>query len=306
MLRLSRLVFAIVPVVGAFPPSSGPVCSVPVGKGKVYNLTINDKPRCFASVLPQSDGPRPVLLFQHGHTGNARSCGYGHYKTLTGEFMGDATIRNNFILICTEAIQVPNMGGSWQIPRVFNSTTGSNCDSGATDDTHYMKAVIEKLKLEPDVYDTSKIFIHGSSQGAGFSTYATSCVREMYGDAISAWGAHSTGLKDADVPDVHLPGNSGECATCEFWPFYPGVKKTSPPLKACVLDNRDDVIPSSSTIPESSEELVRKWKALGNNAKLIMYDTGGHGGTHSWDELFSCLDDGTGRLLGSGTPSLQI
>ena len=51
---------------------------------------------------------------------------------------------------------------------------------------------------------------------------------------------------------------------------------------------------------ETSKELNRTWNQRGNRAELILYPRGGHCGIHSWEEVFACLDDGTGKLLGAG------
>lgn len=81
--------------------------------------------------------------------------------------------------------------------------------------------------------------------------------------------------------------------------MYPGTAKSSPALKVCVLDNQDD-----PSFYASSVEMLRKWQALGNDAGNLMRSSGGHCGTHDWDEFFKCLDDGTGRLLGSNESSV--
>ena len=63
-------------------------------------------------------------------------------------------------------------------------------------------------------------------------------------------------------------------------------------------DFADDQIGIAKGIPETSRELNRTWIERGNRAALTMHPTGGHCGIHDWEEVFECLDDGTGRLLG--------
>ena len=96
---------------------------------------------------------------------------------------------------------------------------------------------------------------------------------------------------------TELPGSPAQHPG-EFFPFYPGASAASPPLKACVFDNLDDQIGIAKGIPETSRELNRTWIERGNRAALTMHPTGGHCGIHDWEEVFECLDDGTGRLLG--------
>lgn len=218
-MRLWVSVFPLVLVDAVAPsgPTNPPMCSISLHyQGRVYNSTIDGKPRCFATVRPHPElGPRPVLIYHHGGGGNAQRCGKD--TSLSGDRLDQAADRGRFILVCTEAVQYQDSpwvggarasGGLWNIPDNFTEITGRRCEpgSGATEEIKYMVDLIEQLKKERDVYDVSRIFIHGCSLGSAFSSYSASCVHEKYGDAISAWGLQSTGLKTPESRDVHLPG----------------------------------------------------------------------------------------------------
>ena len=49
---------------------------------------------------------------------------------------------------------------------------------------------------------------------------------------------------------------------------------------------------------ESSEALDTAWKAAGMKSDAKYY-SGGHCQTHSFEDIATCMDDGTGRLIGS-------
>ena len=253
-----------------------------------------------------------VLLYHHGAGGSASDC--GHDKSIYGRSMWEAVARHGFALVCTEALQysssswpLPGMhGGLWHLQDNVTSATGNKCgpDYGPTApgydlrDIRYLHAVVASLQRQPELYDSSRLFIHGCSMGAMFSSYSAQCLHEAYGGALTAWSVTGSGLKSYGDGTV-LPGDPAECPGCYF-PFWPGDAPASPPLKACVFDNEDDVIRIATGLVETSKELNRTWNQRGNRAELILYPRGGHCGIHSWEEVFACLDDGTGKLLGAG------
>jgi len=303
-------------------PAQPPRCSAPPhgpSSGQVYTLKVDspDGPqdRCFATrhVAKLPPGPRPVLLYHHGAGGNANDCGKDG-AVMTGEPLGAAVSRHGFILVCTEAVQyaphssswpLPGMGGGlWHLQDNVTNATGNRCSEpyGPTPpgydlrDIDYVHAVVAMLKQEPERYDMTRLFVHGCSMGACFSSYSAQCLHETEGASLTAWSVTGSGLKSYG-DGTELPGSPAQHPG-EFFPFYPGASAASPPLKACVFDNLDDQIGIAKGIPETSRELNRTWIERGNRAALTMHPTGGHCGIHDWEEVFECLDDGTGRLLG--------
>ena len=118
------------------------------------------------------------------------------------------------------------------------------------------------------------------------------CPRDR-GRPLTAWSVTGSGLRaTATAPSCRVAG----AAPRRVFPFFPGAEAASPPLKACVFDNLDDQIGIAKGIQETSRELNRTWIERGNRAALTMHPTGGHCGIHDWEEVFECLDDGTGRL----------
>jgi len=301
-------------------PPLPPRCSVPPHAsttGEVYSLQVASPDgideRCFATRYTiGAKAPMPVLLYHHGATGSAADCGAD--QSVSGEALGEAVSRHGFALVCTEALQysnsswpVPGMsGGLWHLQDNVTSASGNRCRAPYGPmapgydlrDISYLHAVIAALGQHPERYDTTRLFAHGCSMGAAFSSYSSQCLHEAYAGALTAWSVTSTGMK-SDGDGIVMPGDPAECAGCYF-PFWPGDQPAMPALKACVFDNEDDAIPIASGLVKSSRELNRTWNELGNRATLYMYQTGGHCGIHSWEEIFECLDDGTGRLLGAG------
>ena len=158
--------------------------------------------------------------------------------------------------------------------------------------------MVATLAAEPEVYDTSRIFMVGCSQGAAFSSFSALCAHQPPRSRnITAWATHSTGISVDGVP--YLPGIPSSDA---FWPIVP-VSTRDAPLKACVFDNEDDFIrdPAGTgkqvDVFRSSEQLAAVWQRAGNRAQAGFRATGGHCGFHDHSELLRCLDDGTHRLL---------
>ena len=294
-------------------------CSVPPHgntTGAVTHLQVKGPDgvddRCYATrYAAPTTKPMAVLLFHHGAGSNAEDC--GNYASVTGEPMWAVVARHGFALVCTEAIQYENSpwplpgmsGGLWHLQDNVTAATGNKCgpDYGPTvpgydlRDITYLHAVVSSLQEQPDLYDTSRLFLFGCSMGAMFSSYSAQCLHETYGGALTAWSVISSGLKSYGDGTI-MPGDPAECPGCYF-PFWPGDAPASPPLKACVFDNKDDDISIAKNLLETSYELNRTWTELGNRAELVLYPTGGHCGAHSFDDIFACLDDGTGKLLGA-------
>ena len=170
----------------------------------------------------------------------------------------------------------------------MNRSTGTKC--AGQEDIAYIEALLAELQKQPQAYDTSRLYIHGCSMGAAFSSFSAACVHESrWGAALKAWSVTGTGLK-VHGDGVHLPGGVGECDNgCEYWPFVPGSTVANPPLKSCVFDNRDDIIPIAKGIFNTSERLVSAWAGLGNPTYSGFYSSGGHCGIHSYDEVLKCL-----------------
>lgn len=150
-----------------------------------------------------------------------------------------------------------------------------------------------------DLFDTSRMFFSGCSMGSAESFYQATCMKKLYGDSISAFATHSTGLK-IKGDDLHFPPDEyntsyawGECPNCEYFPAM--VEKTNN-LKACIFDNTGDMTTSRPDFYKSSKQLESKWKEAGNKCESS-YGSGGHCQIHSFADIITCLDDGTGRLI---------
>ena len=52
------------------------------------------------------------------------------------------------------------------------------------------------------------------------------------------------------------------------------------------------------TFYTSSKQFVTAWNAKGNRQAETHWGTGGHCDIHSYIDIATCLDDGTGRLIG--------
>jgi len=194
-------------------------------------------------------------------------------------------------------------GGQWLVPEVQNETTGIVCD-WASGDLAYISSAVKAMEVvggdgsavESDgrLLDSSRLFFTGCSMGSAFTVWASQCYHKLQPSAVSAFGTQSTGLK-VKGDGLEFPNDNydtaygwGECPTCKYFPA-PVVKTSG--LKACVADQTDD-----SPFYESSKALDKAWKAAGMRSSASYY-SGGHCQTHSFEEIATCMDDGTGRLL---------
>jgi hypothetical protein len=234
-------------------------CAASGANEKVHDITDGKQDRCFVSVTPSSDadtiaqdGPYPVLFFAHGSGGNAGNC--GNRPDEAGKSWVQVAKENKFVFVCGEALQYsatnsenpggpPLRGGLWEIPEVFNNSTGQNCDDKDSFDNVYIDNVIAELNKEPDVYDTSRFFVTGCSMGSAFTVWQGPCLHSKAPNNVSAFSTHSTGLKIKGdglrfPPDTYNSQYEwGECPTCEYWPTV--VEKVDG-LKACIFDNTAD------------------------------------------------------------------
>ena len=139
---------------------------------------------------------------------------------------------------------------------------------------------------------------------AQFSTFAADCVHRESPGIITAFATHSSGVHvkgDGLIfpPDPYNPAfRTGDCPDCEFFPTVP---RKQPGLKACVFDNTGDILPNFGDFFNSSVNMVRMWTQLGNRA-IGHWGSQGHCKIHSFEEIVSCLDDGTGRLTPKSLP----
>merc|ERR1712190_385581 len=141
--------------------------------------------------------------------------------------------------------------------------------------------------------------------GSAFSEYISSCIKEDKPEVISAFATHSTGLKvkgDGNkFPKATLDKQYewGECPACQYFPFKPRAFNDSLGLKACIFDNSGDPSTADPLFFRSSNALADEWKQLGMNTETHFGD-GGHCEIHSYQEIVTCLDDGTNRLTPNG------
>ena len=152
-------------------------------------------------------------------------------------------------------------------------------------------------------YDVSRLFFSGCSMGSAMSEWTGLCTHLADAAVVSAFATHSTGLKikgdgNKFPPDNYNPEFSwGECPECKYFPLKPVAV---PGLKACIFDDTGDPSTSNPYFFRSSEQLYQNWTAIAGNRASKKYGTGGHCDIHSFTDIVTCLDDGTGRLLGGG------
>ena len=167
------------------------------GQGTVTTLTVGNVRRCFKVLLSHSaNRPAPVLLMHHGRSGSA-----GQF--CSGRFAIDAMARG-VALVCTEAL-----GGDWR----FGDP--EDClDARGSADLLYLSRVIDSLAEEPELYDESRVFSAGFSQGALMAAYASFCLASMF-----------VGF-----------GQSGSA----FAPRKLHIVPSTPPLRVCIWCDHND------------------------------------------------------------------
>jgi poly(3-hydroxybutyrate) depolymerase len=280
--------FAVLSMVGVAATQNTPTCDVNGdADGEVVTLSDGEYDRCISVITPSSaPKPMPVLFWFHGSGGNAAHCG--------NQQLVDIAKEGGFTLVCGEALQdVYGKGGQWNLPEVVTDETGTPCDDADSHDVVYIKKALEHLAASPDVYDTSKVFTSGCSMGSAFSGYISQCLKTWDPDHISAFATHSTGVK-VKGDGTRLPSDWGECDDCQYWPFKPVAYTDSLGLKACVFDNTGD-----GDFYKTSQYLAEEWESLGNKVETH-FESGGHCQIHSYEDIVTCLDDSTGRLLPQG------
>eukprot|EP00591_Stephanopyxis_turris_P003524 CAMPEP_0195520600 /NCGR_PEP_ID=MMETSP0794_2-20130614/17241_1 /TAXON_ID=515487 /ORGANISM="Stephanopyxis turris, Strain CCMP 815" /LENGTH=356 /DNA_ID=CAMNT_0040649989 /DNA_START=66 /DNA_END=1136 /DNA_ORIENTATION=+ len=288
------------------------LCNADSPKEKVYQISDGTQERCFVTYTPTSgatDGPKPVLYFAHGSGGNAAHCGEAK-SDQQGNTWLDVADKYGFVFICGEALQYeainnatnqPLHGGLWEIPEVFTDNSGAKCDTSDSFDNQYMKNLVAQLAKEPEQFDTSRFFVTGCSMGSAFTIWQSPCLHQLDNVNVSAFSSHSTGLKKKGdglrfPPDTYNPQYSwGECPECQYWPT---TVQENQGLKACVFDNTADPNEQEPTFYTSSKQFVTAWNAKGNRQAETHWGTGGHCDIHSYIDIATCLDDGTGRLIG--------
>ena len=159
--------------------------------------------------------------------------------------------------------------------------------------------------FQPETFDLSKSFITGASEGAAFTQWQSVCRFESTPENYTAFATHSTGLKVKGDGNQLPPCPSdpqytwGECPTCKYWPTVVGKFDG---LKACIFDNTADPNAQNPFFYRTSEQMAQYYKTAGNRYETS-YGSGGHCVMHSYEAIATCMDDGTGRLLGSSSPS---
>lgn len=284
---------------------NNPQCGTYQSKGTVYKVSdgVYDD-RCFSIIDPTTSKKSiPILFWFHGSGGNAHNCGSQRGRDSGTSSLYELSQQYGFALVCGEALQVEHRG-QWDIPEIINKTNDYCHDSV---DFVYMKAVLKKLS-ENSKYDLGRIFTAGCSMGSAFSQFTAPCLKDD-GFTISAFATHSTGLKvkgdGLRFPGSwHVPGTQwGECSDCEYFPQRPKSYKDDPQglgLKACIFDNTGD-----GDFYKSSQNLAKIWENLGNKVDTTFLD-GRHCQIHSYDDIVSCLNDGTGRLKAKSHPRKRV
>jgi hypothetical protein len=210
-------------------PVGGLECSSSEPGSEVIKVSDGKNDRCFVVIKPQSlTAPAPVVFFAHGSGGSAANCAEGvdeHADTWV-----KLAMRHNFIYVCGEAViqSATNnitgksmQGGTWNLPEVFNDTSGRQCDGGSGSEAAYMQAVWAAMAAKPDEFDLTRRFVNGCSEGSAFSQWHAVCLHESDPTSISAFITHSTGLKIKGDGNTLPPCSSdpsytwGECPTCK-------------------------------------------------------------------------------------------
>lgn len=275
--------------------ANSPQCGTYQNKGSTHTVSDGENDdRCFSLVKPDeaSTNGLPILFWFHGSGGNAHDCGAQSGRD-DGIRMYDLAIKNGFALVCGEALQSEHKG-QWDIPEVIDDTNNF-CDPNVSTDVVYIQNVIRSLE-EIGGFDTSRIFTSGCSLGSAFSQFAGVCLKKV-GFGVSAFATHSTGLKTKGdgLRWPHCWHDSSyewsECPECKYFPQRPEAWTDKLGLKACIFDNTGD-----GDFYTSSQTLASTWQSLGNKAETHFL-SGKHCQIHSYSDIVTCLDDGTGRLL---------
>merc|ERR1719273_565633 len=273
-------------------------CSTNDKDGVVIGLSDGTYDRCIAAIIPESTEPLPVLFWFHGAGGAARFCGGA--RDASGWSLIDYAKEYGFAVVCGEALQnILGNGGIWNIPQVQTDVTGPVCSDDDSLDAIYMKNVVKVLEEQSEKFDTSRLYPFGCSLGSAFSEWTAVCMHQWYDDErVTTFGTHSTGLKikgdgNRFPPDPYTGDSWGECPDCQYFPTVP-VKTGQ---KACLADNTEDPTPNNPYFYRSTEQMNEKWKEAGNRAEMFLH-SGGHCQFKDWMEILTCLDDGTGKLLG--------
>ena len=308
MFALSRGVsrHCVVPMAAAYTqeaPSTS--CGMPsfvsTEDGHVQNLTVRGYPRCFTIIASESARRRrpalPVLFFFHGSGGSGAEC--GAIPDRHGHKLASLALEFDFALVCGEARWRNGSGGFlWHIPAVQTDASGTRCSD--SEDEAYLVGIFSIL---PPFADRSKTSFVGSSLGAGFATFAATCIRRALGRrAVGAFATHATGLKvkgdGLDFPAIwHATDRTwrwGECPECQWFPIVP---QPEPGLKACIFDGTADPTKENPFFYRSSLQLVHYWHAVGNPIDSSNNGSFVEGGKHDkidrWLAMLRCLDAST-------------
>lgn len=290
-----------------------PLCQPVLPQSKVLTFTAGRYERCAIITHPVVEhvtDPMPIMFWFHAAGGQANKPQCTHWSQLG--------LQKKFTVICAEALQgvFRGRGGFWSLPEVVTDDSGNRCNYNRSStavepgdiDLQYIMAILHELKQQHTTYDISKLFFAGCSMGSHFSLYASTCIKEEYPSSVSAFATHSSGLKvrgdGLEFPyDVYNPAYRwGECPGCQYAPIKPRKFDDPLGLKACVFDNTGD----SSDFYWSSVNLAEEWSRLGNKVELHALSPGVHCEIKDYEEIWQCLDDGTGRLQGvDATRELQ-
>lgn len=282
-----------------------PLCTPVLPQSTVLSFTAGLYERCAVVTSPAKPvtEPVPVLFWFHAAGGQANRPQCMHWSQ-----MG---LQKKFAVVCAEALQgvFSRGGGFWSLPEVVTDDTGNKCNYNRSAitrepgdiDMQYVMTIIDELQRQPRVYDLTRLFFAGCSMGSHFTMYVSNCIKQEYPKSVSAFATHSSGLKvrgdGLEFPfDVYNPEYRwGECPGCQYAPIKPRRFHDPLGLKACVFDNTGD----SSDFYWSSVNLAEEWSRLGNKVELHALSPGAHCEIKDYEEIWHCLDDGTGRLQGT-------
>jgi len=325
------MLLLVITLVGDVPTThNAPACSLDakVKAAHPESFVVSDlvdggnNKRCIAVVVPSlaaaSPNSKPAILFDfHGAGKNASK--YGAHNDTLGSSWADLASKYGFVVVAGEALQWNESfrledgaaarawpwptgwhGGQWLIPEVQTDDTGIVCDWQSDSPEHgaweltYIAAALDELGSRG--FDTTRVFFTGCSMGSALTGWLAQCYHRKLPGSITAFNTQSTGLKVQGDGLVLPPDNYdthyswGECPGCQY---FPAPVTVASGLKACVVDQTGD-----GDFFNSSLALSAAWQVAGMRSELSI-TAGGHCDTRSYEWIATCLDDGTGRLLGA-------
>jgi len=244
----------------------GDVYSYPSPRDTRYNSSGTS--RCYRAYVPPSDkpGPKPVIIYFHSmHSSATAACRRdgGHYD------LYENANAKGYALVCADA------NVHWDVPEATKSNPAP-CSTKDSWDHFYVVHILRTIHSQPDVFDSSKIFFAGHSEGSMFTTWASYCFADkitgfaqsgvglkLHGNAVTKEhcekmegqvGGKGRGLlpstldpewypcKPSTDDGMLIPGGWGGCDDCEYNPLKPwrALNSQGEDLQVCLFSGCDD------------------------------------------------------------------